>query len=109
MTHKYGGHLDQVFAKNIEITNAVINDDYDHRVTDHKTIKVTLKPKITTSFIKQYNPHHIPTSHLVLKQGTLRKLVNLEQTVTEMIEAPRMIARPAYEYIDAQAKDDAIR
>ena len=29
-THKYGNQLDQVYAKNIDITNAVINDELDH-------------------------------------------------------------------------------
>jgi hypothetical protein len=44
-THKLGNQLDQVFAKNITISNVVINDEYDHSITDHKSFMVTLKPK----------------------------------------------------------------
>jgi len=44
-THKLGNQLDQVFAKNITISNAVINDEYDHSITDHKSFMVTFKPK----------------------------------------------------------------
>ena len=43
VTHKMGGHLDQIFARGVEITNAVINDGFDHEITDHKCLKVTLK------------------------------------------------------------------
>ena len=42
-THKFGNHLDQVFAKNIRITNAVVNQDLDHSITDHKCLKVHLQ------------------------------------------------------------------
>ena len=41
-THRLGGHLDQVFAKNIEIINAMVNDGFDDEITDHKCLKVTL-------------------------------------------------------------------
>ena len=30
ITHKLGGHLDQIFAKGVDITNAVVNDGFDH-------------------------------------------------------------------------------
>jgi hypothetical protein len=33
-----------VYARGITITNAVVNQDLDHKVTDHRCIKVTLKP-----------------------------------------------------------------
>jgi endonuclease/exonuclease/phosphatase family metal-dependent hydrolase len=41
-THRLGGHLDQVFAKNIDITNAMVNEGFDAEITDHKCLKVTL-------------------------------------------------------------------
>ena len=41
-THRLGGHLDQVFAKNIDITNAMVNDSFEDEITDHKCLKVTL-------------------------------------------------------------------
>jgi endonuclease/exonuclease/phosphatase (EEP) superfamily protein YafD len=42
-THKFGNHLDQVFARNIQITNAVVNKDLDHSVTDHNCLKIHLR------------------------------------------------------------------
>ena len=50
-THKLGNQLDQVYAKNIDIVNAVVNGELDHSITDHRCIKVTLKPK-------QVQPRH---------------------------------------------------
>ena len=44
-THKMGGHLDQIFTRGIDITNAVMNDGFDSGVTDHKCLKVSLKLK----------------------------------------------------------------
>ena len=44
-THKMGGHLDQIFARGVDITNAVMNDGFDSGVTDHKCLKVSLKLK----------------------------------------------------------------
>jgi endonuclease/exonuclease/phosphatase (EEP) superfamily protein YafD len=43
ITHKLGGHLDQIFARGIEITNAVVNDGFDHQITDHKCLLVSLR------------------------------------------------------------------
>ena len=45
ITHKLGGHLDQIFVRGAEITNALVNDGFDREVTDHKCLKVTLKFK----------------------------------------------------------------
>ncbi len=42
-THKFGNHLDQVFARNILITNSVVNQDLDHSVTDHRCLKIHLR------------------------------------------------------------------
>ena len=41
-THTHGGSLDQLFAKNIDITNALVNEGFDKEITDHKCLKVTL-------------------------------------------------------------------
>ena len=45
ITHRLGGHLDQIFTRGVEITNALVNDGFDSAVTDHKCIKVSLKLK----------------------------------------------------------------
>ena len=45
VTHIMGGHLDQVFARRVEITNALVNDGFDSGITDHKCVRVTLKLK----------------------------------------------------------------
>ena len=45
ITHKLGGHLDQIFTKGVDITNALVNDGFDSGVTDHKCLMVTLKLK----------------------------------------------------------------
>jgi endonuclease/exonuclease/phosphatase family metal-dependent hydrolase len=41
-THILGNHLDQLFAKNVRITNAMVNDGFDREITDHKCLKVSL-------------------------------------------------------------------
>ena len=42
-THRQGGHLDQVFARNMEIGKVVLSEGYSDEVSDHKCIRVTLK------------------------------------------------------------------
>jgi exonuclease III len=42
-THRQGGHLDQVFTRNLEVTKAVVSGDYDNDISDHKCLKVTVK------------------------------------------------------------------
>jgi hypothetical protein len=42
ITHVMGGHLDQVFARRVEITNALVNSGFDSGITEHKWLKVTL-------------------------------------------------------------------
>ena len=44
-THRQGGHLDQVFTRNIDVVNAVVSNDYDNEISDHKCLKVTLRPR----------------------------------------------------------------
>jgi endonuclease/exonuclease/phosphatase (EEP) superfamily protein YafD len=44
-THRQGGHLDQVFTRNVEVVNAVVSGDYDNDISDHKCLKVTVKLK----------------------------------------------------------------
>jgi endonuclease/exonuclease/phosphatase (EEP) superfamily protein YafD len=49
-THKQGGHLDQVFARNMTIGEVMLGPDYSDEVSDHKCLRVTLKlhnPKLT--------------------------------------------------------------
>ena len=43
VTHKQGGHLDQVFVKNLTIRSAATNNGYIDEVSDHKSLRVTLK------------------------------------------------------------------
>jgi hypothetical protein len=42
-THCQGGHLDQVFARNMEVGEVVLGEKYSDAVSDHMCIKVTLK------------------------------------------------------------------
>ena len=35
ITHKLGGHLDQIFSRGADITNALVNDGFEKAVTDH--------------------------------------------------------------------------
>ena len=42
-THRQGGHLDQVFVRNMEVGEVVLSEKYSDSVSDHKCIKVTLK------------------------------------------------------------------
>ena len=44
-THRLGGHLDQVFTRNVDVTNAVTNESYSDQVSDHRCLKVTLRCK----------------------------------------------------------------
>ena len=44
-THRLGGHLDQVFARNMEIGAVVMSPEYSDEFSDHRCIKVSLKPK----------------------------------------------------------------
>ena len=50
-THRQGGHLDQVFVRNMAIGEVVLSEGYSDEVSDHKCVKVTLKlqdPKLAT-------------------------------------------------------------
>ena len=44
-THRQGNHLDQVYARNIDIVAAGVSDGYDEEISDHKCLKVTLRLK----------------------------------------------------------------
>jgi endonuclease/exonuclease/phosphatase family metal-dependent hydrolase len=50
-THNKGGHLDQIFVRNIQVVKAFTNDGYDDMVTDHKCLRVTLR------FSQQLSPN----------------------------------------------------
>ena len=41
-THLLGNQLDQVFVLNAHVSNAILSNNYDRRITDHKVIKVDL-------------------------------------------------------------------
>jgi endonuclease/exonuclease/phosphatase family metal-dependent hydrolase len=42
-THRQGGHLDQMFTRNLDVVNAVVSGDYDNDISDHKCLKMTVK------------------------------------------------------------------
>ena len=42
-THRQGGHLDQVFVRNMDVGKVVLSEKYSDAVSDHKCLKVTLK------------------------------------------------------------------
>jgi endonuclease/exonuclease/phosphatase (EEP) superfamily protein YafD len=48
-THKQGGHLDQIFAKNIDIVESTISENFLDDISDHKCLKVTLRLQERTS------------------------------------------------------------
>ena len=43
--------------------------------------------------------NHNNVTHLSLTQGNLRRLVNLEETVSNMMTADRIIDQPAFQYV----------
>ena len=42
-THRQGGHLDQVFARNMTFGEVNLSPGYSDEVSDHKCLNVTLK------------------------------------------------------------------
>ncbi len=91
--------------------NAAINESLDHSITDHWCIKVTLKPLQIAQrprALEQLNTNYKSGDHTTLKQGTIRGLINLEQTVQSMMGSKEIISCPAYEYIDKQLIDEAV-
>jgi endonuclease/exonuclease/phosphatase (EEP) superfamily protein YafD len=52
-THRQGGHLDQVFARNLTFEEVILGPGYSEEVSDHKCLNVTLKlhdPKSVTNY-----------------------------------------------------------
>ena len=49
LTYKEGGQLDQLFTRNIEITNAVVGEGIPDDVTDHMCLMVTMSLKERTA------------------------------------------------------------
>jgi hypothetical protein len=45
ITDRLGRHFDQIFARGVDITNALVNDGFDSGVTDHRCLRVSLKFK----------------------------------------------------------------
>ena len=43
VTHQQGGHLDQVFVRNMKITSAATSSGYYEGISDHKCLRVVLK------------------------------------------------------------------
>ena len=43
--------------------------------------------------------NHNNVTHLSLTQGNLRRLVNLEETVTNMLSVDKIIEQPAFQYV----------
>ena len=41
-THLLGNQLEQVFVLNATVRNAILSNNYDRKITDHKVIKVDL-------------------------------------------------------------------
>jgi hypothetical protein len=102
ITHTHGGCLDQLFAKNIDITNAMVNEGFDREITDHKCLKVSLSlNSLNTAAhpLTNQSSNRVFT-HLDLKQGTLRRMTNAESTVKNMLATYNTIDKPAYEYFD---------
>ena len=49
ITHKQGGHLDQIFVRNNDIVEANTSENFLDDISDHKCLKVTLKLQERTS------------------------------------------------------------
>ena len=58
--------------------------------------------------INQHNTNYKPGDHYSLKQGTLRKLVNLESTIQLMMATDRTIDYPAHDYIADEVLEEAV-
>jgi endonuclease/exonuclease/phosphatase family metal-dependent hydrolase len=43
-THRQGGHLDQVFARNMTIGEVTMSPGYSDEISDHRCLKVSLRP-----------------------------------------------------------------
>ena len=48
-THRQGGHLDQVFARNMKVGAAVMNPGYREDVSDHKCLMLMVTLKLQDS------------------------------------------------------------
>ena len=42
-THRQGGHLDQIFTRNLKVVGAAASEGYQDDISDHKCLKVILK------------------------------------------------------------------
>ena len=43
VTHKLGGHLDQIFTRNLKVVGAAASEGYQDDISDHKFLNVILK------------------------------------------------------------------
>ena len=58
-THKQGGHLDQIFGKNMKVMESTLSEDLIDDISDHKCLKVTLKLQERTPLVQMRNMNSI--------------------------------------------------
>ncbi len=55
ITHKQGGHLDQIFVKNMKVIDATLSENFIDDISDHKCLKVNLKLQERTPAVQMRN------------------------------------------------------
>jgi len=58
-THKQGGHLDQIFVKNMKVIESTLSEDFIDDISDHKCLKVTMKIQERTPPVQIRNMNNI--------------------------------------------------
>jgi hypothetical protein len=53
--HKQGGHIDQIFVKNMKVMESTLSEDFIDDISDHKCIKVNLKLQERTPVVQMRN------------------------------------------------------
>ena len=59
ITHKQGGHLDQIFVKNMKVIEATLSKNFIDDISDHKCLKVNLKLQERTPAVQMRNMNSI--------------------------------------------------
>jgi hypothetical protein len=53
--NKRGGHLDQIFVKNVKLMESTLSEDFIDDISDHKCFKVNLKLQERTPAVQMRN------------------------------------------------------
>ena len=99
-----------MFVLNAYVSNAILSNNYDRKITDHKVIKVDLvvglrQINVQASDITDPTNVSVKSLMAILKQGTIRGLANDSSTIDRLMNSVDGINRPAYEYFDRQTME----